>query len=175
MMAYDIIYRAISPFWNLNNQKPSWGRYHHLSRMTRETMMHMRHRVTYHSFILFSLSPPSYFLFNWLNLFLSSLFFLVTFFVFRIINPIFSHKTMPTYLYIHTYIYIYYNNSLSYLIHMFLLPPHTIHNNFFTAKITRHHRIISYLELCLTTYPLPNTTVWNNFLTSASQFTTFII
>ena len=56
-MVDDIIYRGRSPIGNLDNQKPSWGRYHHFSCMTndptspvgREPMIHMSHRATYYS------------------------------------------------------------------------------------------------------------------------------
>ena len=58
-MIDDIIYRGLSPVGNLKNQRPSWGRYHHLSCMTndptspvgREPMTHMIHRSTYYACI----------------------------------------------------------------------------------------------------------------------------
>ena len=58
-MANDIIYRGLFPVGNLNNKKPSWGKYHHLSCMMndptspvgRKLMIHMSHRATYYSFV----------------------------------------------------------------------------------------------------------------------------
>ena len=54
----DIIYRGLSPLGNLNNQKPSWGRYNYLYCMTndptflvgREPMKDMSYRSIYYSF-----------------------------------------------------------------------------------------------------------------------------
>ena len=52
-MANDIIYRGLFPVGNLNNKKPSWGKYHNLSCMMndptspvgRKIVIHMSHRM----------------------------------------------------------------------------------------------------------------------------------
>ena len=56
-MEDDSIYRGLSPVGDLNNQRPSWGRYYHLSCMTndpifpvgRDPMTHTSHRTTYYA------------------------------------------------------------------------------------------------------------------------------